>query len=550
MRTAMVVGILLVLFTLQSGHPSIADDKVDKWAAGCVWIPENAAGSKWTYYCATDDPAKPQIDVAPGFTVLGGNADETKTDHDLENWLKNESKLTGEALTASGGVGRTPLTSTDDQNKSFVLPGGKEGVNPCVLMDGKHGGLNKKRDVPCVDVRADLLANPPTNPCLRLPSAQVAATQSCLRAHPVWRELAPPQIGDVPPCSGGVKSSLCPDSGVITTNAKEHEDDAFLTKPITFIREQSQTAVRITLMWWITSPDPLISENKRDCQPDADKPTDAEKAAARDKGYPCSRNTADFLTRYTNPFTYTLALACVVIAGLRLAYTRDVSSVRDVVKGTFTLILVTGSAVFVVNLAVKACQVFTNWIVVRGLDPDTTGYDSSERALQEAADRFAKSLESFNSIVLFLIAALIIIASNMVQYFYMTARLFFVIVLTGTLPLSASATSTAAGRNVFQKHISYLVAFIFVKPASMIIFVAGARLWAPPGYESLNMAEQFRGLFVLALVTLVGPATVRVVFALTGPAAGSSAANIGTAGAVLTLGARPVTGAANLLRHR
>jgi putative Mn2+ efflux pump MntP len=80
--------------------------------------------------------------------------------------------------------------------------------------------------------------------------------------------------------------------------------------------------------------------------------------------------------------------------------------------------------------------------------------------------------------------------------------------------------------------------------------VAGARLWAPPGYQDLDYSDQFRGLFVLALVTLVGPATVRVVFAMTGPAAGSNTANIGAATAVLTVGARSVGAASNLVRHR
>ncbi|MFI6580980.1 hypothetical protein [Embleya sp. NPDC050493] len=534
-RAAVLVGFVLSFLVLQSGHPSMAVDKYDK---SCVWFPDNAAGSKWTFYCPGEDSsAKDETGSWNGFQLIGG--DSAKAKEDLDKWRKNELNLTGKALEAAGGLGNEPKTLEEPQNRSFMLDGAEKAQSPCVLMDGKHGGANEKREVKCVEVREMLEKK--QHPCTMAPPQ---SRSLCIQQHLSWSDYAKPAPGDLPSCDTTSKISVCPDNNVVAQNAKS-EDSKFLNEPITFIRDQSKNAVRTTLLWWIKAPDPLISEtDKTDCDDGTGKYTD------RTKPYPCSRNTTDFLTRHTNPFTYFLALACVIFAGFKLAYTRDASSVKDVIKGTITLVLVTGSAIFLVNVAVRACQGFTDWIVVRGLSPETNGAANTDRALQEAADRFAQSLEGFDSIVLFLLAALIIISSNMVQYFYMTARLFFVIVLTGTLPLTAAATSTAAGRNLFQRHISYLIAFIFVKPASMIIFVAGARLWAPPGYQGLDYSDQFRGLFVLALVTLVGPATVRVVFAMTGPAAGSNAANIGAAGAVLTVGARSVGAASNLVRHR
>ncbi|MGW9210854.1 hypothetical protein ACWGR4_28175 [Embleya sp. NPDC055664] len=523
-------------FALQSEHPSSAVDKYDKT---CVWFPENAAGSAWSFYCPSDDKTKPEDEHGQWsvFQLLGG--DRNTMDFALSKWRSDKLNLTGKALAAAGPQ-NVPSTLTREQNESFMLEGAEKALSPCAIMDGSWGGGGEKHNVVCVDVRADLTAK--KHPCSRAPEKSRAL---CIQEHDVWREYAKPAAGDLPTCDAGSKVSTCPDANVVTQNSqRKTEDDNFLSKPITFIREQSKVAVRLTLLWWVTAPDPLISDDHTDCDPTSEKQTD------RTKPVPCSRNTTDFLTRHTNPFTYFLALACVIFAGFKLAYTRDVSSVKDVIKGTLTLVMVTGSAIFLVNVAVRACQAFTDWIIVRGLSPEADGTTTSQKALQGAADRFAQSLEGFDSFVLFLLAALIIIASNMVQYFYMTARLFFVIVLTGTLPLTAAATSTAAGLNLFRRHISYLVAFIFVKPASVIIFVAGARLWAPPGYEALDYNDQFRGLFVLALVTLVGPATVRVVFAMTGPAAGSNAANIGAAGAVLTVGARSVGAASNLVRHR
>ncbi|MET7299622.1 hypothetical protein [Embleya sp. NPDC005575] len=534
-RVAVVFGFVLSFLVLQSGQPSSAVDKYDK---SCVWFPDNAAGSKWTFYCPAEDSSKKdETGVWAGFQLIGG--DTAKAKKDLDKWRKDELNLTGKALEAAGGLGNEPNTLDAPQNRSFMLDGAENAQSPCVLMDGKHGGAKEKREVKCVEVREMLMKG--EHPCNLAPAPSRGL---CGQDHRSWDEWGKHQ-GDTLTCDNTSKISACPENNATAQNAAKGEDTKFLNEPITYIRDQSKSAVRTTLLWWIKAPDPLISESdKTDCDEMTGKYTD------RTKPYPCSRNTTDFLTRHTNPFTYFLALACVIFAGFKLAYTRDASSVKDVVKGTITLVLVTGSALFLVNVAVRACQAFTDWIVVRGLSPETNGAANPDLALQDAADRFAQSLEGFNAIVLFLLAALVIISSNMVQYFYMTARLFFVIVLTGTLPLTAAATSTAAGRNLFQRHISYLVAFIFVKPASMIIFVAGARLWAPPGYQGLDPSDQFRGLFVLALVTLVGPATVRVVFAMTGPAAGSNAANLGAASAILTVGARSVGAASNLVRHR
>lgn len=140
-----------------------------------------------------------------------------------------------------------------------------------------------------------------------------------------------------------------------------------------------------------------------------------------------------------------------------------------------------------------------------------------------------------------------LIASSLMNYFYMTVAFFMVIVLTGTLPLATAATNTEAGRSWMRGHLSYLAAFIMLKPATVLVFVAGARMWAPQSNDPLTTEMQFRGVFVLMLITILLPALLRIVTPIVSPAAGSDGANAALAGGMLVTGAKAVGGATKVV---
>lgn len=561
MRRLLVLAFVLAILGIPGAAPAFSATPgaanllpaADRWSAGCIWFPENILGTMWTFYCPQqNEDGETESGRVAGSDVLavdGEGSQSSGPQRRLMAWI-DESGVTGAALASA--MLPVPWEQNDDstgsidrQHRSFWASGSENAVNPCGMLTGAVDGVTAKNNVTCVNVRQDLTRDPPRNPCLRIPVVNGEIRRACTESHAAWAERAPLAPGDVPACELQTSNSACPDTGgVITSDAFESEDEDFIDAPITWIREQSKLAIRSTLRWWIMAPDPIVSDDHTDCDTNSPPYTD------RREPYPCSRNTVDFIVVVTNPVTYTVIVIVFIVGGVRLADRRDPKPIKEIFRGGFILLFVTGTSVYIVVVLVRACQEISDVVAIRGLNPDEGTYANADQALERAADRYVQSLDHMDSFVIFMIAAVMLLGFNFAQYAYMTARLFFVIVLTGTLPLSASGTSTAAGRDIFRRNISYLLAFILIKPATIIVFVAGSRLWAPPGNFELDTAAQFRGLFVLALVTVVGPATVRVIFTLTAPAAGSSTATLGATAAILTSGARVATAPLNLVRHR
>ncbi|NUP30420.1 MAG: hypothetical protein HOV66_29445 [Streptomycetaceae bacterium] len=407
-------------------------------------------------------------------------------------------------------------------------------------------------------------------------------------------------------CDAGKNPGGATDEDVVSNLVNGVGDVKFTDDPIGWTKQELSKASAEVLPWWILADDPVIAKGDK---------------------YQ-TQQTVDFLTRYTNIITYTLVVISVIVAGVRMVIQRDGAPAGDVARSLVTLVIVAGLGVTIVNYLVRASATFTNWFVIAGLNPAShgqTGGMTTAQAVTQAVRGFTNSTGDMNFFV-FLLAALFMIVGSIVQYFYMVVRFFLVITLTGTLAMAAAATNTEAGKDWFRKHIAYLAAFILVKPAGIIIFVSGARLWAPSygggtgsatpntsagstlppvtgktmlnaannpdvlsdaasrshatgsggalhllsmlnplrGFEalgggslggtvaarlpmaadgdsvdtSMNMATQFRGLFIILLITLLLPAMLRIVVPLVSPAAGSEGAGLALATGALSLAAK------------
>ncbi|MGW1991384.1 hypothetical protein [Embleya sp. NPDC001921] len=519
-----------------AGNPTLRPQE-PPFDTSCTWMPDNVAGTWWYYFCpAADVDGRVSFDRVPGTYIIGGE----KAQDDMDRWVR-ESRVKGEALRNSVGP---PTPGMKEQQSSFTMPGSEGTLDPCDLMKGEFGTEKRppRAKKTCLNVKN--LLEQRENPCAQILNRELVGACDTLHKESWAKMTRPIDFEVLPPC-GTPNGSIC--AGASTKRwgpTADMSNETFTDDPIRWIRAVSQDTVNVTMMWWVTAPDPIISKNGDDCSPDVEPVMD------RRKSYPCSGNTVDFLVRHTNIFTYGLSILCVVLAGVKLAFSRDVSSVKDAIKGVLILVLVAGSSVFLVNAAVRMSQAYCDWIIVEGLNTDGTGGSDPDQAIQVAVGRFSSGLQELTSFPVFMMAVIVLVPSNMVQFFYMTLRLILVMVLTGTLPLAAAASSTEQGMRILRYHISGLAAFILIKPASITILVAGAKLWTPPGGVEMQWADQFRGLFILVAVTWLCPAIVRIVFTVTGPAAGSSGANSGASAFALATGARVVAIGANVVRHR
>ena len=94
------------------------------------------------------------------------------------------------------------------------------------------------------------------------------------------------------------------------------------------------------------------------------------------------------------------------------------------------------------------------------------------------------------------ILALIAILASLIQIFLLIARGGLVVVLGGTWPLSAAASSTPAGNAWFKKTTAWLLAFILFKPVASIIYAAALRLTLSKTSGGLETVE---GVMLLAI---------------------------------------------------
>jgi hypothetical protein len=199
---------------------------------------------------------------------------------------------------------------------------------------------------------------------------------------------------------------------------------------------------------------------------------------------------------------------------------------RELLKSLMTLVVVAGAGLAAISLAVAAADGFAKWII----DSSVDGTDFGTNITRLLGLSGVNGLGAIIVIVLGLAA----FVAALVQIGLMVVRGGMLVILTGILPLSASATNTEWGRSWFKKCVAWLVAFILYKPAAAIVYATAFRLAGSDvfgGGDELMSAISGLVLMVLALIAL--PALMRFVT----PMVGAIAAGGGGGGGMMAAGA-------------
>ncbi|NUU26458.1 MAG: hypothetical protein HOV68_33880 [Streptomycetaceae bacterium] len=506
-----------------------------RFTPGCFFVPQTATGSQWVSYCPNASPLPTndfirlrdangnhthREDMLPGVLPAPNQPEEFfKLSYLQDAWYgdcgKNEvAKFMQWCLDWKGKfpAGRLPNRVPDSPASFWENGNGEPGVSrPCEFLAAAAGTT-----VGCIDPRDSTPCPPERFP----PRSQLLRTCESQNDEVMKHFGWPQQTSASSNCqfTGGF-CDYAPDQPVTTAGT---EDEQFLEEPIKWTETHLAEAVGQVITWWILAPEPVIEDNK-------------------DTGINAKQNV-DFLIRHTNAITLTIVIISIIIAAIRMALSRKVEHAREVVKSVVVLVLISGLSVLVINYLVKVSSAYSTWILVRGLDPNAKGdptREQGQRAATNAVEAFTGGLTGMN-FFLFLLLALCLMAGGIVQWVYMIARIPVVTILAGTLPLAAAATNTAVGKSWMTKHLTYLAAFILVKPAAVTVFVAAARMWAPTGGGPLSAEAQFRGAVILLLMSLLLPALIRIIFPIATPATGGQGAATAMVGGVLAGGARLV----------
>ncbi len=271
---------------------------------------------------------------------------------------------------------------------------------------------------------------------------------------------------------------------------------------------------------------------------------DALDALARVWGAGTATVDEGAVTVVSGPLTWYLgaaAVTSVLIAGGRMAWQRRGQPMTDLGRGLGTLVLVSSAGLAAVSLAVAAADGFSHWVLGRATDD--LGASLSGLLATEGTAGLTPVLG-----VLVDSAAVLTIAA---QVLLLVGRLAAVVVLTGVLPLTASAMNTETGRTAFTRATAWLAALVLVQPAAALVLAVSFRVApaAPGGSDPL--VRSLTGVALLVLVLSCLPALLRLLSPAVATVMARGGAGTRADGGTVPSGARPLpAGAVGTLHAR
>lgn len=239
------------------------------------------------------------------------------------------------------------------------------------------------------------------------------------------------------------------------------------------------------------------------------------------------------------------AVASIVIGGIRMAWEQRAEPGRELLRSLLTLVVVAGAGVTIVGLLVSAADSFAVWLINGSLkcDVGADGACFGENMLNLLALTTNPAAPGLGSLLI-IILGLIAILATVFQIILMVARGGMLVILTGVLPLAASATNTEMGKSWFKKCVSWLVAFILYKPAAAIVYAAAFQLVGTDVFkdDGSGLLAVLTGLMLMVIALFAMPALMRFVTPMVGAmAAGGGGAMLGAAAmAALPTGAAAI----------
>lgn len=253
--------------------------------------------------------------------------------------------------------------------------------------------------------------------------------------------------------------------------------------------------------------------------------------------------TAAFIQGSTWYIMLAVAVGSTIVGAARMAITMRGEAGRDLFFALLRMVFVSAAAVGFVGLMIQAADSFSIRIINEATNCDLT---------QENGACFGRNIGQMLGLVgsspigaiLIIILGAIALLLSFGQIVLMIARSAMLVILTGTLPLSAAAgMSGEAGRTWLNRNIAWLLAFLLYKPVAAIVYaaafnMAGADLFRDDGSGLITIIT---GMMMMLLALIAMPALMKFVTPMVGSMSG------GASGGALVAAAIPM-GAAGMGR--
>lgn len=236
-----------------------------------------------------------------------------------------------------------------------------------------------------------------------------------------------------------------------------------------------------------------------------------------------------------------VTILSVILGGCRMAWEQRADAGRDLVRSLLTLTVVSAVGITAVSLLTAAGDGFSVWLLNGSLgcdiaDPNGTCFGGNMTALLALTSNPATS-GGLGPILVILLGVMALLGS-LIQVLLMIVRAGMLVLLCGVLPLSAAATNTETGRNMFRKSTGWLLAFILYKPAAAIVYATAFKLTGTSVFkdDGSGLISITTGLTLMAVAILALPALMSLIVpAVSAVASGGGMAAAGVAGAAAML---------------
>lgn len=238
-----------------------------------------------------------------------------------------------------------------------------------------------------------------------------------------------------------------------------------------------------------------------------------------------------FISNSTWFITLVVAAISVVIGSATMAIQQRAEPGIKVVRGIFTLVVVSVLGVPAIGLLANFGDGFSTWILNSSMKCDG-GATGTCFARNIALLMPSMLTPGQSTVATFLMAfltgvALVVFSAQM---FIMIIRLVLLILLVGLFPLAAAASGTDTGRIWLRRQLGWVLAWVLYKPVAALIYAAAFRLSGTPIFadDGSGTLAAFVGLALLGLAIVALPVMVKfaapALAALGGSGGGAEAA--------------------------
>jgi hypothetical protein len=228
------------------------------------------------------------------------------------------------------------------------------------------------------------------------------------------------------------------------------------------------------------------------------------------------------------PITALVAVVGIVWQAITMAITRKGEPLLTVLKGLFAVALWGAVGIVGTQLALRAGDAYSFWILRQAVFGDSTDPAQSVGDAITAMDAAA----SYSALILLILMQIPFLLAALVQILLMIFRVAAVIILAGQLQLAAAGGFTRLTSGWQAKVTGWMVALIAYKPVAATIYAVALRLMGDAG-RNLVM-----GLAMMIMAVIALPALMRLFNWGVGSSGHAGGSTIGVLGTTVAAGLR------------